>query len=183
MKTQLPARRESDPFTAPRLHVIPEAPKGSALQFVMKDEIREYAVRGIDMSDPEYIERFFRDVVENSAQYEAKKEHLVLFIVNSRLQLVGWHIVSKGGLTEATAGIREIVRPVLVAGEYGFAIAHNHPSGDPSPSRPDEIVTRRLVEACELIGLKFLDHLVIGDKRQLGGRPSFYSFRQAGLIY
>jgi DNA repair protein RadC len=72
------------------------------------------------------------------------------------------------------------LRPVITRGAYGFVLIHNHPSGDPSPSRADEMVTRRLVEAAELMQVKFLDHVIIG--RPSPGRAAFYSFRSAGLI-
>jgi DNA repair protein RadC len=57
---------------------------------------------------------------------------------------------------------------------------HNHPSGDPSPSRQDEVFTRRLIEAAELMDLRFLDHVVVGSSE--AGRRPYYSFREAGII-
>jgi DNA repair protein RadC len=67
-----------------------------------------------------------------------------------------------------------------MAGAYGFALTHNHPSGDPSPSRADEVFTRRMVQAAELLQIRFLDHVVIGEPA--GGRTPYYSFREAGVI-
>jgi len=65
--------------------------------------------------------------------------------------------------------------------EYGINVAiHNHPSGDPSPSRADEMVTRRLVEAATLMQVRFLDHVIIGKPSP--GRTAYYSFREAGLV-
>jgi DNA repair protein RadC len=69
---------------------------------------------------------------------------------------------------------------VIVQGAYGFILAHNHPSGDPSPSRADERLTRRLIEAADLMQLRFLDHVIIG--RPSPGRSPWYSFREAGVI-
>jgi DNA repair protein RadC len=69
---------------------------------------------------------------------------------------------------------------VITRGAYGFILLHNHPSGDPSPSRADEIVTRQVVEAAKLMQVCFLDHVIIG--RPSPGRAAYYSFREAGLV-
>ena len=75
---------------------------------------------------------------------------------------------------------QEILRPVITRGAYGFILIHNHPSGDPSPSRADELITRRIVEAAKLMQVCFLDHVIIG--RPSPGRAAYYSFREAGLV-
>jgi len=71
---------------------------------------------------------------------------------------------------------REIFRPVVVAVGYGFVVAQNHPSGDPSPSEADTALTRRLVECSQLLQLRFLDHVVVGSPGK------YYSLREAGLV-
>jgi DNA repair protein RadC len=57
---------------------------------------------------------------------------------------------------------------------------HNHPSGDPSPSRADESITRRIAEGANLLQFRFLDHVIVGDPAP--GRSEYFSFREAGLI-
>ena len=74
---------------------------------------------------------------------------------------------------------REILRPVLTAEAFGFALMHNHPSGEPSPSRADEMMTRRMVEASTLMQIRLIDHVVVGEPAP--GRSPYYSFREAGL--
>ena len=69
---------------------------------------------------------------------------------------------------------------MLAAAAYGFALMHNHPTGDPSPSRADEMVTRRLNEAADLLQIRFLDHVIVGEHAP--GRSPYFSFREAGLI-
>ena len=83
-------------------------------------------------------------------------------------------------MNEATAHPREIFRPVIAAGAYGFAIMHNHPSGDPSPSRADESITRRIYEAGQLLQIRLIDHVIVGEPSP--GRSPYYSFREAGLV-
>ena len=73
-------------------------------------------------------------------------------------------------MTEATAGIREIVRPVLLAGEYGFALAHNHPSGDPTPSEADLSMTKEIQKGCKYLGLTLHDHIIVGAGHEVSLR-------------
>ena len=75
------------------------------------------------------------------------------------------------------------LRPVIIGAAYGFLLVHNHPSGDPSPSRADRELTERIKKAAELMQLRFVDHVIVTDAAHLipGCAPCF-SFREAGLI-
>jgi DNA repair protein RadC len=108
------------------------------------------------------------------------QEQVMVALVNARLQLEGTEMVSKGTVNESSAHPREVLRAVVTRNSYGFVLIHNHPSGDPSPSRADEQVTRRMVEAAGLMQVKFLDHVIIG--RPAAGRLGYFSFREAGLV-
>ena len=108
------------------------------------------------------------------------QEQVVVIPVNARLQHMATDIVSVGSVNEASAHPREILRPVITRGAYGFVLLHNHPSGDPGPSQADEAITRRLAEAAKLMQLRFLDHVIIG--RPAAGRAPYFSFREAGLL-
>jgi DNA repair protein RadC len=83
--------------------------------------------------------------------------------------------VSIGSLDHTFMSPREIMRDALLANAAACVLVHNHPSGDPEPSRDDERVTRRLVEAGRLVGVEVLDHLVVG-----GG--SWVSLARRGLV-
>ena len=72
------------------------------------------------------------------------------------------------------------MRPVITRNAYGFILIHNHPSGDPTPSRADERITARLIQAAELMQIRIIDHVIIG--RPAPGRSAFFSFRAAGVI-
>jgi DNA repair protein RadC len=69
---------------------------------------------------------------------------------------------------------------VITRGAYGFVLIHNHPSGDPSPSKADELITRRLLEAANFMQVCFFDHVIIGKPSP--GRLPYYSFREAGIV-
>jgi DNA repair protein RadC len=123
---------------------------------------------------PERLAKYWREVIAAQPDFEPDKETLVAVMMNTRLRPFAWHRVSLGTVNESSAHPREIFRPVIAAAAFGFALMHNHPSGDPSPSKADEHVTRRINEAATLLQIKFLDHLVIGDQ--------YFSFREAGII-
>jgi DNA repair protein RadC len=107
-------------------------------------------------------------------------ERLLVALLDTRLRHTGTVEISTGTLNETSGHPREILRPVITRGAYGFVLVHNHPSGDPTPSRADDQFTRRLIEAAELLQLRFLDHIIVG--RPDGGREPYFSFREAGII-
>jgi DNA repair protein RadC len=104
----------------------------------------------------------------------------VVVMMNARLRPYAWHRVSLGSVNECPAQPREILRPVIASGAYGFALMHNHPSGDPGPSRADEAITRRINEASTLLQIRLIDHVIIGEPSP--GRSPYFSFRECGLI-
>jgi DNA repair protein RadC len=129
---------------------------------------------------PERLLQFWRDVIEKQPDHQPDKECVVVVMLNTRLRPYAWNLVSLGTVNEATAHPREIFRPVIAAGAYGFAIMHNHPSGDPSPSRADESITRRIYEAGQLLQIRLIDHVIVGEPAP--GRSPYFSFREAGLV-
>lgn len=108
------------------------------------------------------------------------EEHLRVLIVDVRLRLKRSIDVSRGSLSETIAHPREILRHALLENAHGFVLVHNHPSGDPSPSRADYAITTRLKEATALMQMNFLDHIIIG--RPQDGAAPYYSFRENGIL-
>jgi hypothetical protein len=88
--------------------------------------------------------------------------------------------VCKGTVDETTAHPREIFRPVIVHAAAGFVLVHNHPCGDASRSSADINLTRRVRKGARLLGLTFLDHVIVGQPME--GRLGYYSFREAGVV-
>ena len=91
---------------------------------------------------------------------------------NRTLKLVK---VSEGTLTSSLVHPREVFRPAIEEAAAGVILAHNHPSGDPTPSREDREITRRLVATGEMVGIRILDHVIIGPQR-------YFSFADEGLL-
>lgn len=83
--------------------------------------------------------------------------------------------VSEGSLTSSLVHPREVFRPAIREAAAALLFVHNHPSGDPSPSREDLQITRRLVETGKVVGISALDHVIIGAR-------SYFSFADQGLL-
>lgn len=102
-------------------------------------------------------------------------ERFICIQVNTKNVVIKRDIISQGGMDGTTAMPREVFRQALRDGASGVIVAHNHPSGDPEPSAPDIEITRRLAQAADLIGIRFLDHIIIGDGKLV-------SLKERGLI-
>ncbi len=146
-----------------------------AAAFELGTRVAREQLRDTPLDSPERIHEFFAPQLRHLAQ-----EQVVVAVVDTRLRHIGTTVVSVGTVSESNAHPREILRPVITRGAHGFVLIHNHPSGDPSPSRADEMVTRRLVEAASLMQVRFLDHVIIGKPSP--GRTAYFSFREAGLV-
>ena len=104
----------------------------------------------------------------------AREEFLVLCL-DAKNDPIGWHVVSTGTLTHALVHPREVFQAAILMNAAAVVIAHNHPSGDPTPSQEDRMLTTRLVSAGHLLGIRVLDHVVVGDGR-------YVSFADQGWI-
>lgn len=109
-----------------------------------------------------------------------RQEVLVTLLLDTRFQLILAEKVTKGSVNESLAHPREIFRPALIHSAYAVIVAHNHPSGDPTPSDADRRITRRLMQAAECLGIRLLDHVIIGNSES--GRLPYTSFREAGIL-
>ena len=78
---------------------------------------------------PEALHRFWGDVIAKQPEHEPDKETVVVVMMNTRLRPYAWHRVALGSVNECAAPPREVLRPVIASGAYGFALMHNHPSG------------------------------------------------------
>jgi DNA repair protein RadC len=93
------------------------------------------------------------------------REACVAAHLDTKHRLLAVELISVGSIAHTFMSPREIYRRALLANAAAVIVAHNHPSGDPEPSRDDEAITRRLKRAGELIGIELLDHLVIAENR------------------
>lgn len=98
----------------------------------------------------------------------ADKEHFMVLHLDAKNKIVKDEIISVGALTGTIAHPREVFKSAIKESAHSVILVHNHPSGDPTPSDEDKIVTERLFEAGELLGIKVLDHVIIGTAAWYG---------------
>lgn len=103
------------------------------------------------------------------------REHFVVFFCDQKNRLTGIHTVSMGSLTQSVVHPREVFKAAILANAAAILCGHNHPSGDPQPSREDRALTTRLYEAGKLLGIDVLDHIIIGHN-------NYFSFADEGLL-
>jgi DNA repair protein RadC len=142
--------------------------------------LHQYKAARSLMDSPEVAFDLWQEVVADDPVYEPEKEHLVAVLLNTKMRMIGYHVVSVGSLNEAIAHPREIFRAAILAGAYAFILMHNHPSGDPTPSEADRRLTRKIQEGAQIVDIRLLDHVVVGAA-DLEHAP-FFSFREAGLL-
>ena len=92
------------------------------------------------------------------------REHFLVLLLNARHEVTGQETVSIGSLNASIVHPREVFRPAVLASAAATVLVHNHPSGDPEPSEEDLSITKRLVEAGELIGIQVLDHVIVASR-------------------
>jgi DNA repair protein RadC len=109
------------------------------------------------------------------AQLDADQEHFLLLFLNGKNKIRGYKVVSTGDISSSLIHPAIVFRAVLLFGAVAFIAAHNHPSGDPEPSEADRKITRRLVDCAETFGIRFLDHVILGDGR-------YFSFSNRGMM-
>ena len=92
------------------------------------------------------------------------REHFLVLLLNARHEVMGRETVSVGSLNASIVHPREVFRPAVLASAAATVLVHNHPSGDPEPSEEDLAITKRLVEAGELLGISVLDHVIVASR-------------------
>lgn len=104
------------------------------------------------------------------------RERCLLVGLDTRHRLIDLRTVSVGTASHTFMAPREVFRDALALGASAIVVAHNHPSGDPTPSADDRAVTARLMRAGDLLGIELLDHLVVGD-------PDWVSLARLGALH
>ena len=111
----------------------------------------------VTISCPGDVYALLRDEMAALAQ-----EQLRVLLLDTRNHVIGQRVIYQGTVNECLVRPAEVLRPAVIEGAPNIIVAHNHPSKDPTPSPEDTRATRELNQACKLLGVKLLDHVVIG---------------------
>ncbi len=103
-----------------------------------------------------------------------EQEHLRVMLLNTKNEVLGTHEIYKGTVNSAAVRVAEVIRPAIRDNCPNIVIVHNHPSGDPTPSPEDVLVTRRIRSCAEMMDITLLDHIIIGRSR-------YVSLKERGL--
>ena len=122
------------------------------------------------LKDPPEIANYCMEDMRHLEQEQVR----VLFF-DTKQHLLQDTVLSKGTVNASAISPREIFIEALRCGAVALILVHNHPSGDPTPSRNDELLTRRVLESGQVLGILLLDHIIIGD-------TTYISLRERGII-
>ncbi|MBS4217006.1 DNA repair protein RadC [Bacillus sp. FJAT-49711] len=135
---------------------------------------------GRRISNLAYDERYVIRSPEDGANYcmndmrFLSQEHFVCLYLNTKNQVIHRQTIFIGSLNASIVHPREVFKEAIRRSAASIICLHNHPSGDPAPSREDIEVTKRLVECGKMVGIELLDHLIIGDKKYVSMKEKGY---------
>lgn len=129
-----------------------------------------------DMTRPQAVYEY----LAGDLRYE-QQEHFVVLMLDTRRRLIRRSNISKGTSSRTMVHPRDVFRDAILCNASSIIVAHNHPSGDPSPSKPDRELTRELVQAGIALHLPVIDHIIIGTLGRDQSKP-YFSFREHGFI-
>jgi DNA repair protein RadC len=151
-------------------------------------------INGTDVTNPLFIPRYTLQLVPGNTRPDPPilirdsaraasilrplfqgldREQFLVACLDAKHAIIGVNVVSIGSLTLSIVHPREVFKPAILLNSAAIICVHNHPSGHPEPSAEDRVLTARLRQAGELIGITILDHLILGDDRT-------YSFADQG---
>lgn len=107
-------------------------------------------------------------------RYE-NREHMCAMLLNVKNHIIAWEVVSIGSLDASVVHPREVFKPAIIKGAASIILVHNHPSGDPTPSKEDLEVTARMVQVGKIMNISVLDHIIVGGDK-------FVSLKEKGVI-
>ena len=135
---------------------------------IIREELTNYLQTGIRYTAPEQVFNTFKWLQQET------KEHFIALHLDGKNRLVCIDPISIGSLNQSIVHPRETFKNSLLSSAAAIILIHNHPTGDPTPSSEDLAITRRLSEAGEILGIKVLDHIIVGE--------TYLSFVERGLI-
>ncbi len=137
---------------------------------IVKRMVKECRAKSPEFTSPGEIAGFFMEEMRHDG-----REKIILLSFDNRMRLTGQEVLSVGTANMALLSPREVFVSALRSGALRIVLIHNHPSGDPTPSREDIEITKQLEKLGELMGVQLTDHIIIGDN-------CFTSMRQEKIL-
>lgn len=138
--------------------------------FLVKENARNYCIDSVN--NPEKVYQLMSDLYELEIRAE---EFVYVIATNTKSKILGVFEISHGTVNSSIIAPREVLVRALLIGASGIILVHNHPSGDSVLSKEDMDTTERMKKSCEMIGISFNDHVILGQ-------GNYYSFYESGLL-
>ena len=140
---------------------------------LVRDERVSFSAQAL--YNPTDAQRCLQDMIKTMGQPD--REQFCVLMLNAKNIIIGMNIVSIGGLSSAPVHPREVLKPAILANAAALILAHNHPSGDLTPSNADKAITQKIVHASNIIGITVHEHLIINMEDN-----GYFSFAEHGYI-
>ncbi|MDA8412416.1 MAG: DNA repair protein RadC [Desulfobacteraceae bacterium] len=149
----------------------PAKATGIKAAFALASRIQARKLERLDrFTSPRQVFDYFHHEFRDS-----RKEYFLILLLDGKNRIIRRVQVSEGSLNQSIVHPREVFIPAVKESAAAIILIHNHPTGDPSPSSEDIAITRRVREAGDIMGIKVLDHIIVGD-------GEFVSFVERGLL-
>ena len=139
---------------------------------LVKEKSLNYQTENSCIKSPQDVYKVSTDVLKLQ---NASEEYFYIAMLDTKNKINGIAQISHGSLNSTIVHPREVFKLAVLANASGIVFIHNHPSGDPTPSREDIETTSRLIQSGDILGIKVLDHIIVGDGR-------YASLKEQGLI-
>ncbi len=130
-------------------------------------------VSGEGLCSPDNVYRMMQEHLDLD---NCDREHFICLYLDRKGRVNAANVVSVGGLSSSIVHPREVFKVAIISSSASIILVHNHPSGDPAPSREDIEITSRLVKAGSILGIEVIDHVIVGTNER------YVSFKEKGLI-
>lgn len=139
---------------------------------LVKENASNYDVSNESLTNPLIVAKLLNEIFNLENQTD---EHFVMLCLNTKNKIIGAFEICIGTIDTSLVNIRGIMQRALLCNASRIMISHNHPSGEPDPSKADKDVTIKIKQACEIMGITLLDHIIIGEQ-------DMFSFKAEGLL-
>ena len=138
---------------------------------LVKEKVGKYELPK-KVSSPDQV---YKAITMLTNAEEEAQEVFGILVLNTKNKIVAVHEISRGTLNSSVVHPREVFKPAILHNAAAIVCFHNHPSGDPEPSKDDILITHRLVEAGKIMGIEVFDHIIVGDN-------GYVSLKERGVI-